>query len=52
MMLDLLNIFFLAMDGHRPFRDTTNTLNRRKRQLHEKLVTHDVGAGIFFHVFF
>ncbi|KAG2564751.1 hypothetical protein PVAP13_7NG024434 [Panicum virgatum] len=33
------------MDGHRPFSDTTNTLNRRKRQSHEKLVTHDAGAG-------
>jgi hypothetical protein len=36
------------MDGRRPFGDIKNTLNFRKRQLHEELVTHDAGAVIFF----
>jgi len=35
------------MDDRRPFGDITNMLYRRKRQLHEESVTHDVDRGIF-----
>ena len=35
------------MDDHRPFGEITNMLYRRKRQLHEESVTHDVDHGIF-----
>jgi hypothetical protein len=44
--------YFLAMDGHRPFGDITNTLNRHKRQLHEEPIIHDVDDGNFSHGFF
>jgi hypothetical protein len=36
------------MDGRWPFGDITNMQNRRKRQLHEQPVIHDVDDGIFF----
>ena len=40
------------MDDHRPFGEITNMLYRRKRQLHEESVTHDVDHGIFLCLIF
>ena len=40
------------MDDRRPFGEITNMLYRRKRQLHEESVTHDVDRGIFFSLLF